>query len=371
MLVYKRDYVVTTRSHKMKGQITKTTKTRGCMAIAVAAACTISGTNAGAQMNASTRVEVNGRALTTSVPPMQINGRTLVPMRDIFEALGATVQWNPITRGIVATRAGANVGLQIGSRAASVNNQRLTLDQSPIVMRGSTLVPLRFVSEALGAQVDWNSAQRLVSVFESGSQVASARSISVPQGAVVPVTMDEMITSETARVGQTFTATVVSENLGDSEFPPGTKVQGVVTQVSARTDDNPGILELDFRNVLLPNGDRYPINAALTSLDNDSVTTTRGRVMAKSSSNDSGNRTKAVAIGGAAGFLVGKLIKRNSIVTALLGAAGGYLYDRQKDKDRTAEAVINRGDRIGVRLDRAVTYADVNDYYPARTVYVQ
>jgi hypothetical protein len=321
-------------------------------------------------MNTSTRVEINGRALNTSVPPMQVNGRTLVPMRDIFEALGATVQWNPVTRGIIATRGGTNVGLQIGSSAASINNQRLTLDQSPIVMRGSTLVPLRFVSEALGAQVGWNSAQRLVSVYESGSQVASARSISVPQGAVVPVTMDQTVTSETARVGQTFTATVVSEDLGDSEFPPGTKIQGVVTQVSARTDDNPGILELDFRNAILPNGDRYPLNAALTSLDNDSVTTTRGRVMAKSSSRDNGDRTKAVAIGGAAGFLIGKLVKRNSVVTAVLGAAGGYLYDRQKNKDRTADAVINRGDRIGVRLDRTVSYADTN-YYPARSVFVQ
>jgi hypothetical protein len=267
----------------MKRQLSRTTKNKGYMAIAVAAACTIAGSNASAQMNTSTRVEVNGRTLNTSVAPIQVNGRTLVPMRDIFEALGATVQWNPVTRGIIATRAGTNVGLQIGSNAASLNNQRLTLDQPPIVMRGSTLVPLRFVSEALGAQVNWNSAQRLVSVFESGSQVASSRSISVPRGAVVPVTMDDTLSSATARVGQTFTATVVSENVGDSEFPPGTKIQGVVTQVSSRTDDNPGILELDFRNVVLPNGDRYPINAQLTSLDNDSVTSTRGRVMAKDS----------------------------------------------------------------------------------------
>jgi hypothetical protein len=76
-------------------------------------------------------------------------------------------------------------------------------------------------------------------------------------------------------------------------------------------------------------------------------------------------------IGGAAGYLVGRLIKRNSIVTAVLGAAGGYLYDRQKNKDRTADAVISRGDRIGVRLDRTVSYADVNDYYPARTGFVE
>jgi hypothetical protein len=362
----------------MKPQLSSKIRARGCMAIAVAAACTVAGAapgvnaqSANAQTNASTRVQVNGRNLPTAVPPVLVNGRTLVPMRDIFEALGATVQWNPVTRGIVATRNGTNVGLQIGSRAASLNNQRLTLDQSPIVMRGSTLVPLRFVSEALGAQVNWNSAQRLVSVFESGSQVASARSISVPQGAVVPVTMDETITSATARVGQAFTATVVSQSLGDSEFPPGTKIRGVVTQVSPRTNDNPGVLELDFRNVVLPNGDRYPINAALTSLDNDSVTTTRGRVTAKASSRDNGDRTKAVAIGGAAGFLIGKLIKRNSIVTAVLGAAGGYLYDRQKNKGRTVDAVISRGDRIGVRLDRTVSYADVNDYYPARTGFMQ
>jgi len=313
--------------------------------------------------------------LATSVPPVQMNGRTLVPMRDIFEALGATVQWNPISRGIIATRGTTDVGLQIGSRAASINSQRVTLDQSPILLRGSTLVPLRFVSEAMGAQVNWDAGQRLVSVMGrgGGSQVASARTISVPQGAVVPVTMDVALSSATARVGQTFTATVASENLGDSEFPPGTKIQGVVTQVSARTDQNPGVLELDFRNVVLPNGDRYPVTASLTSLDNDSVTTTQGRVTAKgSSSNDSGDRTKAVVIGGAAGYLIGRLIKQNSIVTAVLGAAGGYLYDRKQNKDeRMADAVINRGDRIGVRLDRNVSYADVNDYSTSRSTYVQ
>jgi len=302
-----------------------------------------------------------------------MNGRTLVPMRDIFEALGATVQWNPVTRGIVAQRGTTDVGLQIGNRAASINSQRVTLDQSPILLRGSTLVPLRFVSEALGAQVNWDGSQRLVSVMSAGTQVAGVRTISVPRGAVVPVTMDQTLSSATARVGQTFTATVASENVGDSEFPPGTKIQGVVTQSSVRTDTNPGVLELDFRNVVLPDGTRYPITASLTSLDNDSVTTTRGRVTAKgTASNDNGDRTKAVIIGGAAGYLIGRLIKQNSIVTAVLGAAGGYLYDRKQNKDeRMADAVVNRGDRLGVRLDGAVSYADVSDYSTSRSAYVQ
>jgi len=350
----------------MKRQLTK-------QSVYMAAALVVAGGSAMAQSSdSSTRVEVNGRMLTTSVAPVQMNGRTLVPMRDIFEALGATVQWNPVTRGIVAQRGTTDVGLQIGNRAASVNNQRVALDQSPILLRGSTLVPLRFVSEALGAQVNWDGSQRLVSVMSAGTQVAGVRTISVPSGAVVPVTMDQTLSSATARVGQTFTASVVSENVGDSEFPPGTKIQGVVTQASQRTDTNPGVLELDFRNVMLPNGTRYPITASLTSLDNDSVTSTRGRVTAKGTTSDSGDRTKAVIIGGAAGYLIGRLIKQNSIVTAVLGAAGGYLYDRKQNKDeRMADAVVSSGDRLGVRLDGAVSYADVNDYSTSRSAYVQ
>jgi len=331
----------------------------GAIAIAIAA----SGITTTAQ--AAPSVELNGQPLATSVSPVVMNGRTLVPMRDIFEALGATVNYNSLTRGIAAQRDNTNVNLQIGSRAALVNNQPVTLEQAPLVTRGSTLVPLRFVSEALGATVNWNGSQQLVSINQGGSAVAGARFISVPSGAVVPVLLDTDLSSATSKRGDIFTASVRSKSPGDSEFPAGTKLEGIVTEATARTSDQPGVLGLDFRAAILPDGRRIPISGSLTALDNDSVVSSNGRIMAKPQTG--GSTAKNVLIGAGAGFVLGRVIKKNSTITAILGAAGGYLLG-QKDKDKSAEARLSSGTELGVRIDRNVSYSDAA-YYDQRATY--
>ncbi|HEX8833656.1 MAG TPA: copper amine oxidase N-terminal domain-containing protein [Abditibacteriaceae bacterium] len=332
----------------------------GAIAIAIAA----SGITTTAQ--AAPSVELNGQPLATSVSPVVMNGRTLVPMRDIFEALGATVNYNSLTRGIAARRDNTNVNLQIGSRAALVNNQPVTLEQAPLVTRGSTLVPLRFVSEALGATVNWNGSQQLVSINQGGSAVAGARFISVPSGAVVPVLLDTDLSSATSRRGDTFMASVRSKAPGDSEFPAGTKLEGVVTESTPRAGDQPGVLGLDFRAAILPDGRRIPISGSLTALDNDSVVSSNGRIMAKPQTGG-GSTAKNVLIGAGAGFVLGRVIKKNSTITAILGAAGGYLLG-QKDKDKSAEARLSSGTELGVRIDRNVSYSDAA-YYDQRATY--
>jgi hypothetical protein len=201
------------------------------------------------------------------------------------------------------------------------------------------------------------------------SQVGGYRQISIPADTVVPVTLDQKINSASAQVGQTFTATVVSQQLGDSEFPAGTKIQGRVTEVQRRQGDQPGVLGLSFRNALLPDGQRVPIRGELTSLDADSVSNNGGRLTA--TGRDKSNDTlKVVGIGAAGGFLIGKLLKKNSLVTGLLGAAGGYLYDRSKNKGQAREAVLKEGTRIGVLLDDGVTYRDTSGYYERRSNFV-
>jgi len=287
-------------------------------------------------------------------------------MRDIFEALGASVNYNALTRGITATKDSSTVNLQIGNRAASVNGQTVYLEQSPLVVSGSTLVPLRFVSEAMGARVTYNPPTQLVSIYQSGSAVAGMRTISVPAGAVVPVNLDTDLSSATARVGDTFTATVRSSAPGDSEFPAGTKLEGVVTEAVPKSGKNPGALALDFRSALLPNGSRIPLQGSLTSLDNDSVIQSRGRIMAKPGAGKN-NTGRNVIIGAAGGFILGKIIGRNSTITGALGGIAGYLLGR-KDKDKAADAKISAGTELGVRIDRIVSYTDA-DYADTRAQY--
>lgn len=114
------------------------------------------------------RVVVDGSPVFFDQPPVVIGGRVLVPLRGVFERLGAFVQWNPGTRSILAVRGSEQVQLTIGSRIASVNGRQMFLDVPPQIVGSRTLVPLRFISESLGARVDWMPATRMV-VITSGS----------------------------------------------------------------------------------------------------------------------------------------------------------------------------------------------------------
>ncbi|MFT9488331.1 MAG: copper amine oxidase N-terminal domain-containing protein [Tepidibacillus sp.] len=90
------------------------------------------------------------------VPPIIENGHTLVPLRGIFEVLGAEVNWDSKTRIILAKKGDTIVLLRLGDKTAYVNNKSITLEVPAKAVKGSTLVPLRFISESLGANVEWD-----------------------------------------------------------------------------------------------------------------------------------------------------------------------------------------------------------------------
>jgi hypothetical protein len=117
---------------------------------------------------AQTRVELNGRRMSFGAAPIQVSGRTMVPMRGIFEALGASVQWDESRQMVSARRGQTDVRLTIGRTRAEVDGRGVSLDVPAMVYHGSTMVPLRFVSEALGADVRWSDATRTVSIFTNG-----------------------------------------------------------------------------------------------------------------------------------------------------------------------------------------------------------
>ncbi|MCL6449580.1 MAG: copper amine oxidase N-terminal domain-containing protein, partial [Armatimonadetes bacterium] len=110
------------------------------------------------------KIQVDGKFLTFDVPPLLENGRTLVPLRALFENLGALVKWEEETRTVTAVKGDLTVRLTIGSTLAYVNDKPVTLDVPAKIVNGRTLIPVRFVSESLGAKVTWDAATRLVSV---------------------------------------------------------------------------------------------------------------------------------------------------------------------------------------------------------------
>ena len=113
---------------------------------------------------AAIQVEVDGRPLSFRVPPTRVSGRTMVPLRGIFESLRAQVNWNANTSTITAIKGATDVRLSIGDPRATVNGQTVLLDAPAMILNGSTMVPLRFVGEALGADVKWFEATQTVSI---------------------------------------------------------------------------------------------------------------------------------------------------------------------------------------------------------------
>ena len=108
----------------------------------------------------------NGSALTFDQPPIVENGRTLVPLRAIFEGLDADVEWDQSTQTVTAVRGGIKITLQNGSNILTRNSEQITLDVPPQIVGGRSLVPLRAIAESFGAEVDWNANTRTVTITE-------------------------------------------------------------------------------------------------------------------------------------------------------------------------------------------------------------
>lgn len=119
--------------------------------------------------SAKINIKIDGQAQVYDTAPYMKNDRTLVPLRGIFEKLGAEVFWKEETSTVYAVKGDLNIALPIGSKQATVNGQSVQLDQPAEVTNGRTMVPIRFVSETLGADVQWEQKSNSV-VITSGAK---------------------------------------------------------------------------------------------------------------------------------------------------------------------------------------------------------
>jgi hypothetical protein len=122
------------------------------------------------QAPAQIGVNVDGRAVVFSgTPPQQVQGRVLVPLRGVLEAMGAYVEYQAATGTILASKGATQIRMRLGDRNAVVNGSNVTLDVPAMSVGGRTMVPLRFVGEALGADVRWNASTQVVDINTTGS----------------------------------------------------------------------------------------------------------------------------------------------------------------------------------------------------------
>jgi len=204
----------------------------------------------GLALSQSISVIVNGEPVTfEGVGPQQVNGRVLVPLRGVMEKLGAYVTFDGPTKTVSATKAGTDLTLHLGDRHAVVNGHDVTLDVPPQEFRGSTMVPLRFVGEALGAEVRWNAATYTVDITtaDAGTTVKTDPNQYLPIRNNPPVgaasiTSFDVDHAGTFRGGEELKLTLVGTPGGTATF----SIPGVIQDIPM-TETQPGVYVGSFR----------------------------------------------------------------------------------------------------------------------------
>jgi hypothetical protein len=146
---------------------------RGTLA-AAGAALALSVGPAGAE---PIRVVVNGAPVHfANAQPTQVAGRVMIPLRGVLEQVGARrIEWRPGRQEVLVAAPTGRMRLQIGSRTALVDGQPVMLDVPPMILQNTTMVPLRFVSENMGARVDWLAGEQTVYIATGTERVAGSR----------------------------------------------------------------------------------------------------------------------------------------------------------------------------------------------------
>lgn len=116
--------------------------------------------------NENVNIDENGTA------PVIANGRTLVPIRAVVESLGGNIEWNNDSRTITIIKGNTTIQLVIDEINAKVNNNNIALDITPVIINERTMLPLRFVAESLGADVEWDSKKRKITIISKADVTA-------------------------------------------------------------------------------------------------------------------------------------------------------------------------------------------------------
>lgn len=109
-------------------------------------------------------IKVDGQQITFDQQPQIVKGRMLIPIRAVMENLQANVNWNQQNKTVFITKDSVYMELRVGSSFAKVNGESKEFDVAATLVNGRTYVPLRFISESLGAKVTWSSKDHSVTI---------------------------------------------------------------------------------------------------------------------------------------------------------------------------------------------------------------
>lgn len=174
-------------------------------------------------------VSIDGKKLTDlPMPPIILKGYSLVPAREVFEGLGAKVVWQKEVEQVFVTYGSNKVVIPIGATKAYVNGEAHTMQTEAKIINNKTMIPLRFVSTALGFDIDWNKDTRIANIITGKSSPAETTTVAVTTtkaAATTTIATTEATTeSTTAAVTEKKTETTTKKAVSASSSGPSAAV---------------------------------------------------------------------------------------------------------------------------------------------------
>ncbi|MDO4300475.1 MAG: copper amine oxidase N-terminal domain-containing protein [Clostridia bacterium] len=160
------------------------------------------------------KLNINNNTIESDISPQIIEGRTMVPVRAIFEAIGADVEWNNETKTITGHKDNTEVIMTLNSNIASINNKKITMDCGPVIINNRTLAPVRYVAEAFGCQVEWDNENKTVNINTPEPE---------PKTTAVETASETTTIITTEKASETTTNPMYSY---DTYYKPGTYMAG-------------------------------------------------------------------------------------------------------------------------------------------------
>jgi len=224
------------------------------------------------------QVNLDGQALTfpDTQPTLMYSDNVMVPVRPVLEHMGGEVHWDAATKTVTANVKGKEIELKIYEPVATVDGKYQDLQNAPVMVDGRTMIPMRFLVDAFGAEVNWSETDKVLSIDTNGAvaQENNATEPSQPltlyEGQTIPVVLDTPLDSINSQEGDTFTATVNGYDKYDA-IPGGTTVEGHVVAVHPMVGDQVGSLELAFDRMIFANGETLAIDGTPVSIYNDPI----------------------------------------------------------------------------------------------------
>lgn len=177
-------------------------------------------------------IVVNGKLVNTGgVEPGVINGHLLVPLAVIGNSMGAFIEWRPQTRSVYGRQNMNEFLLPVGSNTATVNGATQVLEAPASIIRGRTMVPLRFVATALGAEVKFEGSTKTVYITAEGGAAAGGPNTPPPTG-TVSIDRFYVTPNEPLKAGGRFTVTLNGTPGGTATFDYGGQKNIAMTEVS-------------------------------------------------------------------------------------------------------------------------------------------